>query len=151
MATGTVSSISADNWQLISSATPTSGANVSFTSITGYKTLMVAFKNVTSVSNAAPMIRVNSVSTAGVYADVYGNSTAFYLAYSTTGAKAGAIIIYDADKAVPHYVLKSSYDATVPDPNAWFTDPVAVTQLDLTANTGVGFSGGTVYLYGIAS
>jgi type 1 fimbria pilin len=128
MAVGTVSSTTSDTWQLISSQTPTSGTSVSFTSISGYKTLMMAFKGVTTAANSYMIVRsINS------------------------GPRAGAIVIYDADKEVPHKMEKTSYDPSVAMNPVFYTNPVAITRIDLVSRESQAFTAGTVYLYGIAA
>jgi hypothetical protein len=149
MAVNTVSSITSDNWQLISSSSPTSGTSVSFTSIAGYKTLMLAFKGVTTAANSFMIVRFNNDSSSGNYNSGVGNETSIILASNTT-ARGGVAIIYDADKTVPHKIEKSNYDATHTD-TAFYTDPVAITRVDLISREASAFTAGTVYLYGIAA
>ena len=149
MAVGTVSSVSGDVWQLISSSSPTSGTSVSFTSIAGYKTLMLAFKGVTTAANSYMIVRFNNNSSAGSYSAGVGNETSMILS-GDSSARGGAIIIYDADKTVPHKIEKSNYDATHLV-SGFYTDPVAITRVDLISRESSAFTAGTVYLYGIAA
>jgi hypothetical protein len=151
MAVNTVSSISADTWQLISSSSPTSGTSVSFTSISGYKTLMLAFKGVTTAASSYMIVRLNNDSTAGDYNDGVGTDTSFNISTNTSTSRAGAIIIYDVDQAVPHKVEKSSYIASDYPTPVFYTDPVAITRVDLISREASAFTAGTVYLYGIAA
>jgi hypothetical protein len=149
MAVGTVSSITSDNWQLISSSSPTSGTSVSFTSIAGYKTLMLAFKGVTTAANSFMIVRFNNDSSSGSYSAGSGSESSMILS-TNTGTRGGAIVVYDADKTVPHKIEKSNYDATHL-PSGFYTDPVAITRIDLISRESEAFTAGTVYLYGIAA
>jgi hypothetical protein len=150
MAVGTVSSTTSDTWQLISSQTPTSGTSVSFTSISGYKTLMMAFKGVTTAANSYMIVRFNNDSSAGNYNDGGGDGSSMLLAINS-GPRAGAIVIYDADKEVPHKMEKTSYDPSVAMNPVFYTNPVAITRIDLVSRESQAFTAGTVYLYGIAA
>ena len=150
MAVGTVSSVSGDVWQLIGSSSPTSGTSVSFTSIAGYKTLMLAFKGITTAATSYMIVRFNNDSSSGNYSVGSGNETSIILATNGTTARGGATIVYDADKTVPHKIERSNYDATHTD-LAFYTDPVAITRVDLISREASAFTGGTVYLYGIAA
>lgn len=150
MAIGTVSSISTDNWQLISSTSPTSGTSVSFTSISGYKTLMMSFKGITTAANSYMIVRFNNDSGPGSYNDGDGSTSSMLLAINN-GTRAGALVLYDADKTVPHKIEKTIYAGTEAVYPAFYTDPVAITRIDLISRESTAFTGGTVYLYGIAS
>jgi hypothetical protein len=150
MAVGTVSSTTSDTWQLISSQTPTSGTSVSFTGIAGYKTLMMAFKSITTAANSYMIVRFNNDSSAGSYNDGDGSGTSMLLA-TNASSRAGAIVIYDADKTVPHKMEKTTYDGAVSQNPVFYTDPVAITRIDLISRESQAFTAGTVYLYGIAA
>jgi hypothetical protein len=69
---------------------------------------------------------------------------------TNTSARGGAVIVYDADKTVPHKIEKSNYDATHLS-SGFYTDPVAITRIDLISRETEAFTAGTVYLYGIAA
>jgi hypothetical protein len=150
MAVNTVSSVSGDVWQLIGSSSLTSGTSYSFTSIAGYKTLMLAFKGVTTASTSYMAVRFNNDSSAGNYNSGTGGETSILLATNTATARGGAAIVYDADKTVAHKIEKSNYGAAEQD-SAFYTDPVAITRVDLISRESSAFTAGTVYLYGIAA
>ena len=138
-----------DTWTLIDTRTPTSGTSVSFTSISGYKTLMLAFKSITTAAVSYMIIRLNNDSSAGNYSENSGTETEFLIS-TNDPARAGAIIIYNANQAVPHKIEKSSYQSATNNNPAFYTDAIAITRVDLISRESSAFTGGTVYLYGIA-
>jgi hypothetical protein len=152
MATGTVSSVSGDNWQLISSVTPTNGAtSVTFSSIAGYKTIMVALTGIVSSASEALFLQFNGDNTAG---DYFHTSTGVQLGRTvTTGAGGRMAIIYDVDKSAPHKVetqASGTADATTAF-NFW-TVASPVTSIACVFVTSATFTAaGTIALYGIAA
>ena len=154
MAVGTVSSTTSDNWQLISTTSISAGTAtpITFSSVSGYKTLMLSFKNVTTSVDSYLIVRFNNDTSYGTYAVSNSGWNYFIIGPNgTTGQRAGVAIIYDADKTLPHKVETSGYDTAANTPLAYYTDPVAITRIDLIAREGGTFSAGTVYLYGIAA
>jgi len=150
MATDSVSAIDKDTWTLIDSRTPTSGTSVSFTSISGYKTLLLAAKNITTNVTGYLTVRLNNDSTAGDYIEQTGAGEDFFYVSTNDPARAMMMIIYDANQDVPHKIEKSSYQSSAFNNPVFYTDPVAITRVDLLNSTAATFTGGTVYLYGIA-
>jgi hypothetical protein len=153
MAVGTVSSVGGEQWQLISSQTP-STTSVTLTSFSGYKTIMVVGKGVTKSGSEYPKILVNGSTTAGNYATLWGSggNVGFLCQGALASAQGFVFRIYDCDKATIHKV-DSAYDGSGAhgQPTDAYVDPVAVTSLVLTTNAGTAtFTGGTVYVYGIA-
>ena len=151
MAVGTVSSASGDVWQLISSVTPTNGAtSVTFSSIAGYKTIMVAITGVIASATEAMYLQFNGDSTAG---DYYAAQPGILLGRSfTTSAQGRIAIIYDVDKSAPHRVdtQTSTVDATYAL-NGW-TTASPITSLAFVFVTSATFTAaGTIALYGIAA
>jgi hypothetical protein len=152
MAVGTVSSLSPNEWQLISSASLTSGTSSSFTGLSGYKTYMLAFKNVTTSANSYLVVRFNNDTSTGAYAAGSDGYTYQLLSHNIAAeGRAGAAIIHDADKAVPHKLETTSYSAGFSMSPTFYTDPVAITRIDLVSRESQAFTAGTVYLYGIAA
>jgi len=153
MAVGTVSAIEPNQWQLITSVTP-SGTSVTFNSFSGYKTLMLVGKGVTKSGSDYPRVRVNNDATAGNYATLWSNGgqTGFLCQGATASASGFVFRIYDCDKEIPHRV-DTAYDGAGNHAQATdaFVDPVIVTSLVLSNFSGASFTGGTVYLYGIAA
>ena len=140
-----------DTWTLIDSRTPTSGTSVSFTSISGYKTLMLAAKNITTSSVSYLIVRLNNDSTAGDYIEQSGSGEDNFLVGTNDPERAAMIIIYDANQAVPHKIEKSSYQSSTNNNPVFYTDAVAITRVDLISRESHAFTGGTVYLYGITA
>ena len=166
MATGTVSSATGNPWQTISTNTPTSGTTVTFSSISGYKTLMLAFSNVTTASAAGSgSITFNGSSTN--YSVLYLGSY-LSLSYSsntlipvdkqagTNGNYSGYLLINDAINPIPKTFTGVGYDSNTPSTgviNGVWVNTSAITSITFTSS-GAAFSGsntGTFTLYGIAA
>lgn len=152
MATGTVSSITGDNWQLISSVTPTAAATeVTFSSLSGYKTIMLSLKDVTS-SGGFLSCYFNGDLTGGDYVGSAANGTGTYigLASSSASARAAFAIINDVNKSIPHRVDVGVWYTQGNSIQAW-TNPTPITSITVYLD-GQTFSGaGTVAIYGIAA
>ena len=151
MAVGTVSSINDDVWQLIGSSSLTSGTSYSFTSISGYKTLMLTFKGVTTSANSYMAVRLNNDSTAGNYSQFTGESETRFLVSGNAITRAGGVIIHNANQDVPHKVELTTYSAPEAANLAFYLDPTAINRVDLISRESYAFTAGTVYLYGIAA
>jgi hypothetical protein len=155
MAVGTVSGVDPqDNWQLIATNTPSSVTISSFTSISGYKRLMVVLKGVTSGSAGNIYLQFNSDTTSGNYAGVAELDSVYSFqqlsaipstGYSTT-THSGYLVIEDVDKSIPHRVSGGGYTAAII--NAIWFGATPITQIDVKMSST--FSG-TIYLYGIAA
>ena len=155
MAVGTVSGVDPqDNWQLISSVTPSSTA-VTFNSISGYSRLMVVWKAMTTSASAWIYLRVNNDATAGNYASMsaytgsndLSSNNYIVLTGTTQTSHSGLIVIENADKSTPHQVSQiasayiDSYTAAI-----LYSSPI--TRVDILGGT---FTGGTVELWGVAA
>jgi hypothetical protein len=144
MATGSVSALDQDTWQLIQTDTISSSTStVTLSSTTGYKKILVVGKAVGR--NGYPLIRPNNDSSAGSYSAYPGDSTSFQIGWDNTGG-AFYCVLDDVNKTVPHRIegVQYSSNKTV----EYWTNPVAITSVVLT-NTGT-MSSGTIYWYGIA-
>ena len=152
MATGSVSAIDREEWQLIESKAAT-GTSLTFNAFSGYKHLWLTGKAITKASTDYVMVRPNNNSTQGnyAYANSSGTDTRYYTAGNTASAQATSFKIFDVDKTTPKHVAVT-YDASQPanEPDA-FVDTVAVTSLVVYTNGGAAFTGGTFYLYGIVA
>jgi hypothetical protein len=150
MAVGTVSGVDpADNWQLITSVTP-SGTSVTFSSLTGYKHLWLVGRNVTKSASDFPAMRPNNDSSAGSYATAMqsvNNKLLLQAQSSSSDAFSGKI--YDIDKSIPHKVEWGYDPGAMGAPQDCYTNPVPITSLVLLMNGSASYTGGTVYLYGI--
>ena len=155
MAVGTVSGVNqTDNWQLISSVTPSSTA-VTFNSISGYSRLMVVYKVMTTSANAWIYLRVNNDATAGNYssmsaytsADQLSSNNYIVLNGTLQSSHSGLVVIENTDKSVPHQIsdlvslVVSQYSAAI-----LLASPI--TRVDILGGT---FTGGTVELWGVAA
>jgi hypothetical protein len=98
MAVGTVSGVSDDVWQLISTNTPSAATSSVFSSISGYKKLMLVWSGNAS-ANDKFWLRFNGDSTVANY----GGSSALYAANSGSWSGGDAVIPfigYVSDSAV---------------------------------------------------
>jgi hypothetical protein len=135
-----------DTWTLIDSRTPTSGSSVSFTGISGYKTLMLSFKSLNTATSSYLVVRINNDNAVGNYA-AGGDSTQL-LVGTNSDVRAGALVIYDANQSAAHKMEYTYFDGTTKYP-VFYTDAVAITRVDLVSREGGTFTAGTVYLHGI--
>jgi hypothetical protein len=153
MATGTVSSVTGDVWQLIASNTPTtSPTQIDFTSIAGYKTIMVVFKGINTGASASISFTCNNDTTTGDYAggNNIGTETSIRVISNTTGVRGGIAIIYDVDKSVPHTAWVAGQVSADRSTAQAYLEPAPITSIEARAG-GQTFTAGTIYLYGIAS
>jgi hypothetical protein len=153
MATGNVSAIDREEWQLIESKSAT-GTSVTFNAFSGYKHLWLTGKAIDKSGSDGISVRPNNNSTQGNYvagADD-GTDTRFRVAGTIAATQAMSFKIYDVDKTTPKQV-SCSYAYVVPENEQdAFIDTVAVTSLRVYTNGGsVTFTGGTFYLYGIVA
>ena len=89
MATGSVSALDQDNWQLITSTSPS--AQTSFTlasGISGYKKLMLSFSFEQSVDNVPAKMQFNS----DTNANNYGVTAVMYYVYAQWQSSNGAYV-----------------------------------------------------------
>jgi hypothetical protein len=151
MATGTVSSVTGDVWQLISSVTA-SGSSVNFSSLSGYKKYLVVGRAVYTASGNNYALVINDDTTAGDYTYNSGNSAFIQIGSGTSSATGNAFwaTIDDADKAIPHEI-QAKATANTNWAKDYFVTTSAVTKITVTTVTADTFSGGTISLYGIAS
>jgi hypothetical protein len=71
MAVGTISGIEPDdNWQLIATNTPSAAASTAFSSVSGYKKLILVYKGYTTSVAGPARLSFNSDTTAGNYSSV---------------------------------------------------------------------------------
>ena len=159
MATGSVSALDQDTWQLIQTNTTTSGSTSTFSGLSGYKKYMVAFENISKPA-------VNIVLTFNGNTSNYfgGTSLKFAAEYQTTisGIKVawsginstlhGLYLIENVNNGAPKTVkgeLTDGGDNWIQEiRGGWLTtDPI--TSMTFTLPSG-SFSAGAMKLYGIA-
>jgi hypothetical protein len=158
MAVGTVSSSVVDNpWQLIATNTPTGVTTTAFTSIAGYKKLMVVWKVLTTSSAVELYLRVNNDSTAGNYATrnaTYGagdieSSDKIALNGYSRNTNTGMIVIENVNQSTPHQISDFANNTTYTFfGSILLADPI--TRVDIF-NNGSNFTGGSVQLWGVAA
>lgn len=158
MAVGTVSSVEQDNWQLIATNTPSAASSSSFTSISGYKKLMLVFSGNRSDAEAF-WIRFNGDTTAANYGGASalyatangtwnaGNAYIPFIGYvdgSTTGTVACAVIDY-VNVDTPKLMQITGTRTTVGN-GVYLGNAIT----SILVSTNVGTFTGTLTLYGIA-
>ncbi len=160
MAVGTVSSANDDVWQLIATNTPSAAASSSFTSISGYKKLMVVFSGTLNADGTLSMT-FNSDTTASNYGGAsvlwsslgdWSNADARipmfgYTGVGTTNAISCAIIEY-TDVATPKIITIRGSKLTVG--NGVYLGS-AITSISLAPGGGASTMSATIKLYGIAA
>jgi len=159
MATGTVSSTTTDNWQLISTFTVSTAANTQAvaTSISGYKSLLLVVSGYTASVSDSVSIYFNGDQTTGNYGSgVWGGGTGsssdnqiILSYYSTTAPGTGYVKIMDAgNTTIPKITSSSGAERWAEGYGIW-NSTAAITSI--TAKHGSGnITAGTFKLYGIA-
>jgi hypothetical protein len=157
MATGTVSSISGDNWQLVATNTPTSGTTntTTFSSLSGFKKYMVMLKT-GQTSAGSFYFTINGGSGGGVIGGGYINkgsqgqansSGTLVLSDGNTGTMHGGVIIDNTDKPGPKNVI---INGTGGIGGGWLDVNSSVTSITISADTNFTTTP-TFILYGIAA
>lgn len=162
MATGSVSALDQDTWQLIQTNTTTSGTTSTFSGLSGYKEYLVAFEGVSTSSSANIKLTFNSSSS-----NYYGGS---HLQYSNgnvenatssiycnnagyNNALNGIISIKNVKNGAPKIVkgenLLSGGGNYPSEVSGGWTDISEITSITFTTSAG-SFSAGSMKLYGIA-
>ena len=153
MAVGTVSGIAPeDNWQLIETTTISSGtASYTYSSLSGYKTILIAGKNIVKSGANYSVLRVNGDTAAGAYAQNSqgGGSSWFYVTGATSSTHGLAVVIYNINQSVPHRMDANYGGGGGSEENCYYTNPVPVTSLQLRLDSSATFTSGTIYVYGI--
>jgi hypothetical protein len=157
MATGQVSSITSDNWQLIATNTTTSGTTSSF-SFSGYKRLLLTW-NVNTAASSNIYFLLNGATTnygGGTWVNEYNgqfnvSNTAIYInGIVQSGNKDGYCIIENAAAGAPKLVNgfdnENGYVSTIA--SSW-NNTAALTSLAITTSSA--FNAGSISLYGIAA
>jgi hypothetical protein len=157
MAVGTVSGVSDDIWQLIDSQSPSAASTVTFSSVSGYKRLMLVWKTTPSVGSFIYM-SVNNNTTSNDYTSVVNWQAASLNKTLTTsitldaqdhsGLHSGMAVIENVNQTVPHIItnfVNQRADAFY----GMVINSAAVTRVDIYPSTGT-FTG-TVSIYGIAA
>ena len=158
MAVGTVSSLEQDNWQLIATNTPSAAASSTFSSISGYKKLMLAF-TLTQSTNDRMWMRFNGDTTVGNYggaADMYHSYGSWssseacipIIGYVGEGAanSVGQYTIDNVNLSIPKTMSGAGSKASV---MAGVYLGSAITSILVSPSSGT--ITGTIYLYGIAA
>lgn len=154
MATGTVSSITYDNWQLVATNSITSGSSSSF-SCSGFKRLMFSWTGVSSTNQHIYLTLNGSTSgyAGGAWINEYNGQFAqttsrLYLSGISSDSHDGCITIEDTLSAAPKRMIGFGNDNgyTTSIGGSW-NNTAAVTSL--VFQTGGTFSAGSISLYGL--
>jgi hypothetical protein len=157
MAVGTVSTVEQDNWQLIATNSPSAASSSTFSSVAGYKKLMLVFKNMTTSVGGSMRLSFNSDTTAHNYmsntfwgpnGQDYASSYILLGTYPyTTQPRGGYAVIENVNQSMPHTVNGASFDAFTIAAAYLVADPI--TSVTITGPGGT--LTGTLSLYGIAA
>ena len=163
MAVGTVSGLNLDEeWQLIASGSPTaSSSSYSFTSISGYKTLMIAFKKIVTSVDCNFYARFNGDSTNHNY-DGHFNGYDVTGYYSTTGMPLTAYVGGASNGNSGYTIIKYANSTSMfkiasegvsyvsnNNKSIWMNNTDAISSIAIYTTTGTFTGSGTFYLYGI--
>jgi hypothetical protein len=154
MATGTVSSVSGDVWQLIQTTTVTAGqSSITLSSISGYKTIMVSGRLTNTLgSNTTMYVTLNNDQTAGNY---IGNNANSFSISTAAGAAISSFSfrVHDVDKSMPHQVQRELNSSTAFTQFATYFTTSPITSIQIWNDSGLAgaqtWASGTVYWYGI--
>ena len=146
MATGSVSALDQDTWQLVATNSPTSGTTSTFSSLSGYKKYMLVAEDVTG-SSAELRVTFNGSSTGynGIIVAAANSKTYLFLTVGATNAS-GYMTIDNVNNGGPKITNGIDYNAYVTYGIWNNTDPIT----SITVTRSSAYTGGTLKLYGIA-
>lgn len=162
MATGSVSALDQDTWQLIATNTTTSGSTSTFSSLSGYKEYIIAYEGVSISADGSAKLTFNS-NTSNYYGGVHLQNTSGYVENASNGLKLnysakrtllnGLISIKNVNNGAPkivegYLILQAGDDYPTNIKGGW-TNTDAITSITITTASGT-FSAGSMKLYGIA-
>lgn len=162
MASGTVSSIAYDNWQLIQTNSTTSGSSTVFSGLSGYKKYMIVFSATGWSAADTLLLRFNSSSSGYINTGTSNRGGVLYNAYNSTAysglsgsygdTQISGYAIIDNVLTAPKTVTSSFYSngndsGTV---SSIWTDTSAITSLTLSGASNA-FNKGSITLYGVAA
>ena len=158
MATGSVSAIDRDGWQLIETKTSLNSTSINFTGLSGaYKNLMMTW-NVSTANNYLSF-RIN-----GETGDYYSGcayttdglgatnqtKTQFWLANNTGSTNIGYLVLTNCDSSVMPKIVTNGWNTTAGGPfGGVYYGSGTVTSVQLECSGG-NISSGTISLYGQA-
>lgn len=156
MATGTVSSVNQEIWQLIATNSPTTGTTTTFSGLSGYKKYILAFSALNSTNNPSD------------YQVTFNGSSSGYTSRSespTSAVSSNSDIRIGRGTALDAYLTIDNANLEVPKivqgvgtPSgsdgylvygAWVTAS-AITSITITISAGT-YNSGSVRLYGVAA
>lgn len=160
MAISKLGGTTSDNWELISSVTPTNGAAaVNFTGLSLYKKLLLRWTGIVFAGNDNVIVRLNNDSSTSNYSYQYFSSTSYtfddndagFIMSTATTNHIGYCIFVNCDTTSIKMLTNGAGQAgagTRSDFQGFYLGNAAVTQVNLV--TGSTFTAvGTVALYGV--
>lgn len=163
MATGSVSALDQDTWQLVQTNTTTSGSTSTFSGLSGYKKYILTFEGVTLSSDVITTLTFNS-STSNYFGRISlwgepnyqgGAGNGIPLNYSNRRTSMNGLFVIDnvtngAPRTVQGTYNTANAEGTAPlyVDGGWL-DLAAITSIVLTPSSGT-FTAGSMKLYGIA-
>ena len=163
MATGSVSALDQDTYQLIATNTTTSGSTSTFSSLSGYKEYLITWNGVSTSSNGASYLQFNSDTGTNYFGGISlgeadgtfeNKSDRIRLHYSSLRTTlSGYISIKNVNNGAPKIVVgttsgNAENNWQVDISGGWLTTD-AITSMVITTGGGT-FSAGSMKLYGIA-
>jgi hypothetical protein len=162
MATGSVSAIDQDNWQLIS--TTSFNGSSQYTLQTGmagaYKSLMVVWKCASKDSLTVAQLQFNADTTSGNYSSDTWYSETGQASNSATGlvieggndtSNQGGYAIFDnCNSAIVPVIIRMAGGRTTSGATGVWHGYAAVDSINFRSRDGYAFTTGTVKLFGIA-
>ena len=153
MAVSNVSTVDTDTWQLIATNTPSAASSSTFSSISGYKTLIVVWKLTHAASDYTRVV-LNSETTGNNYGgtcfqgSTYTNNVNEIRVQTPADTlNTGILFIENADKTIPKVFRSVSSGG---QGSGTYITASAVTSIAVSCING-NTTSGTIYLYGIAA
>ena len=147
MATGSVSALDQDTWQLVATNSPTSGTTSTFSSLSGYKKYMLVAEDITGTGGEL-RVTFNGSSTnyTSVVPNGVANSKTFLIFTLNSSTNNAYMIIDNVNNGGPKIANGVDHTAYL-NYGIWHTTD-SITSITVTRTNA--YTGGTLKLYGIA-
>ena len=157
MATGSVSALDQDTWQLIATNSPRTGSETTFSGLSGYKKYMLSFDGLANTSGGGMGLRFNGSSskyyggTVIAFTATYASTFSYIHLYYNASGLTGNVIVDNVNNGAPKIVdgilnAQSAGEICYTKGGWLITDPI--TSITVVANGT--YNAGSVSLYGIA-
>lgn len=162
MATGSVSAIDQDNWQLISTTSFNGSSQYTLaTGLAGYKSLMVVWKAVSKSNNSKAMVQFNADTTSGNYSSTSWWTETTNISWVRNGMAISSSADFSTDEG-GYAIFDNCNTSTLPvitrdaggqgvsgAKGLWF-GYTPVTSVNFRSQSGQEWNEGTVKLFGLA-